>query len=194
MGVAVEEKKKPSWFCFIIYGYLTILSIRLFWGLSDTCIYLASQYITFSELRFYIFNSHVKLFFFFFYSLEQLERPHLKKSQVHLRTGAKCPAQDRKKLQKCPHSLSVPSLEKCRIKGTYADVAVTSCHPLARFCFSSCSELIPSFRLISARCFSFAAKTWDRVWISSSTWEEQGGIRNTKRVVQKVKMIRARLY
>lgn len=69
--------------------------------------------------------------------------------------------------------------EMCTIKGTYAEVAVTSCHPLAMFCLNSWSELIPSFRLISARCFSFAANTWDRVWISSSTYEEQGWGENT---------------
>lgn len=92
------------------------------------------------------------------------------------------------KRAKCP----LQFLEQCRIKGTYADVAVTSCHPLAMFCFSSWSELIPSFRLISVRCFSFAANTWDRVWISSSTCEEQGWGRYT--VIQKVKMVSTKLY
>lgn len=61
----------------------------------------------------------------------------------------------RQKEQKYP----LHSLQKCVIKGTYTGVAVTSCHPLAMFCFNSCSELIPSFRLISARCFSLAANT-----------------------------------
>jgi hypothetical protein len=42
---------------------------------------------------------------------------------------------------------------------------------------------MPSFRLSSARCFSFAANTWDRVWISSSTYREQGRGGNTVRAV-----------
>lgn len=143
---------------------------------------------------------------FSFYPLEQCGRPELEKSQMHLRTGWESPVWSKEELQKHLHLLSVllprqkeqkhpsHSLEKSMIKGTYADVAVTSCQPLAMFCFSSCSELIPSFRLISARCFSFAANTWDRVWISSSTYEKGGWGKNTARVIQKVKTISAKLY
>ena len=54
--------------------------------------------------------------------------------------------------------------------GTYAAEVVTSCQPLVRFCLSSLREVMPSFLFISATCFSLAARTWDRVRISSSTW------------------------
>lgn len=126
------------------------------------------------------------------YSLECSGKPTLKNSQVLWRTGRKGYVVQRKEVQtsSCPSSSSpqrrganasfTPS-RSVYTKGTYAEVAVTSCHPLAMFCFNSWSELIPSLRLISARCFSFAASTWERVWISSSTYEEQGWGENTAR-------------
>lgn len=57
--------------------------------------------------------------------------------------------------------------------GTYAVDVVTSCQLLLRFCFSSLNGVIPSFRLISAKCLSLEARTWVRVWISSSTCRVQ---------------------
>lgn len=54
--------------------------------------------------------------------------------------------------------------------GAYAVEVVTSCQVLEMFCLSSFSGVMPSFLLMSASCFSLAARTWDRVWISSSTW------------------------
>lgn len=53
---------------------------------------------------------------------------------------------------------------------TYAVEVVTSCQVLVMFCFSSLRGVMPSFLLISASCLSLDASTWDRVWISSSTY------------------------
>lgn len=55
------------------------------------------------------------------------------------------------------------------VAGAYALEVVTSCQVLVMFCFSSFSGVMPSFLLMSATCLSLAARTWDRVWISSST-------------------------
>lgn len=129
-------------------------------------LFVASQYITLMELEFYFSNW---LAFFLFLRINGLEKSKLQKRQVYLKIRKKkCAMSSKEKLLKHPHPLVLPlprqkcplhSQGQCMIKGTYADVAVTSCHPLAMFCFSSCRELIPSFRLISARCFSFAANT-----------------------------------
>lgn len=135
-------------------------------------------------------NPHMRLFCSLL--LRMFRKTTLKNSQALRRTVRKGCVVQRKEVQtsSCPSSSSpqrrganasfTPS-RSVYTKGTYAEVAVTSCHPLAMFCFNSWSELIPSLRLISARCFSFAASTWERVWISSSTYEEQGWGENTAR-------------
>lgn len=75
-----------------------------------------------------------------------------------------------------PETGEGPGYREARLKGSLAAVAgayaldvVTSCQVLVMFCFSSFSGVTPSFLLMSATCFSLAARTWDRVWISSST-------------------------
>lgn len=117
----------------------------------------------------FLSSTHMRLFFFPF--PRTVWRTKVRAPSGTLRIGVKVPCVVQKEVkeasslpfysplqtkgQKCP----LHSVQRHMIKGTYAGVAVTSCHPLAMFCFSSCSELIPSFRLISARCFSFAANT-----------------------------------
>lgn len=56
---------------------------------------------------------------------------------------------------------------------THAEVVCISCQLLLKFCFSSFIKLMPSFCLISIRCFSLAASTCRKVEISSSSWEKQ---------------------
>lgn len=52
---------------------------------------------------------------------------------------------------------------------THAEVVCISCQLLLKFCFSSFIRLMPSFCLISTRCFSLAASTCRKVEISSSS-------------------------
>lgn len=174
----------------ILFSYLGLSCHSLYWLILRTewQVYVSgSQYITFLELKFYFLSAFMRPVFFVFPRTVWKTKVREESSTLEnwgegvLRSTKKSRRNillPRPKEQKRP----LHSLWKWMIKGTYAEVAVTSCQPLARFCFSSCSELIPSFRLISARCFSFAANTWDRVWISSSTYKEGGWGKNTTRV------------
>lgn len=65
---------------------------------------------------------------------------------------------------------------------THAEVVCMSCQLLLKFCFSSFIRLMPSFCLISTRCFSLAANTCRKVEISSSSWEKKRGRRKERNV------------
>lgn len=72
---------------------------------------------------------------------------------------------------------SCNGLKSTVVVSAYALEVVTSCQVLVMFCFSSFSGVMPSFLLMSASCFSLAASTWDRVWISSSTCTQSNVLR-----------------